>query len=615
MSGSMRLDQHFGTIAVEKKFVTQEKLDRALVLQRCILNRMQVHMPIGKVLKEMGLMDQAEIDTVLDLQRTLPENAAPSQGAPEAVTLAQGDGLGGLTLTVSKDKLSAFLEPSGTTPLDGVTVEAVKELLVRRGIIHGVVSDPTLAFYLTQNPLPEEPFQIAAGTSPESGSPSEIQYNFDIDPLRIGTLKADGTIDWRDRGHIPQVKEGDLLAEKVNGHMGKPGITVLGTEMAPPRIRDPQLKCGRGAQRSEDGQQVFAKMSGIPKLTPDGKISVFSLLPIEGDVGLETGHIEFDGHIEVSGGICPGFNVKGRGLRTKEIQDAKIEISEDLVSFGGIYGSTLKVGGNLKASHIHNAVIEVVGDIVVEKEIFGSTIETNGQCIVSDGKIIASKIDAKKGVIVKDIGTEAAKPSELTVGIDRRYEREMKRSKELLQILEQQEKDLSLAVAGLREILGKVAGELGVIAQEQDQYSVQRRQFEGQLERFESVEAEEERALLIDMIEELNQKIAVIDEKVAALMQKDDVLRVQLVDTEKNHLLVKNQIKETRDYMTVLEDSVQLDPGIAMVKVSGTVQSKTLVVGPYKKLTVPQTMHCVRIAESKMEFGANRWQMKISDLH
>jgi uncharacterized protein len=609
MSGATHLDQHFGTIAVEKQYVTQEKLDRAQVLQRCIFNRTQVHMPIGKVLKEMGLMGQAQIDAILELQRNQPDNA-PTQEGPESVPRSEGLGL---TLTVSKDKLAAFLEPSGE-PTKGATLESIKELLVRRGIVHGVVNDAALAFYLLQNPLPEEPFQVAIGTPPKNGRPSEIRFHFDTDPLRIGTLKADGTIDWRDRGHIPQIKEDELLAEKANGIIGEPGMTVLGTAIAPPRLRDPQLKCGRGAQRSEDGQQVFAKMSGTPKLGTDGKISVFSLLPIEGDVGLETGHVEFDGFIEVNGGIRSGFNVKGRGLRSKEIQDAKIEISEDLVVFGGIYGSSIRVGGNLKASHIHNCIIEVVGDIVIEKEIFGCTIETNGQCIATDGKIIASKIDAKKGIIAKDIGTEAAKPSELTVGIDRRYEREMKSCKDSIHDLEEQEKELQLAIVALRELLGNVASQIGIIAQEQDGYMVQKRQFEGQLGRFEAEEDEEQRQLLVDMIDELNQKVAMIDEKVTALMQRDDVLRVQLIDTEKTFRAVHNQVKQIRDRMTAMDEALQMDPGIAVVKVSGIIHAKTLVVGPFKKLTLPESMHRVRIAESKMESGANRLQMKISDL-
>ena len=56
MSHVTSLDKKFGDIAVDQEMLAKDKLDRALVVQRCILNRTKVHMPIGKVLKEMGLL-------------------------------------------------------------------------------------------------------------------------------------------------------------------------------------------------------------------------------------------------------------------------------------------------------------------------------------------------------------------------------------------------------------------------------------------------------------------------------------------------------------------------------------------------------------------------------
>ena len=149
------------------------------------------------------------------------------------------------------------------------------------------------------------------------------------------------------------------------------------------------------------------------------------VLPIDSDIGLETGNIEFDGHIEVNGGIESGYRVKGGSLSIKEIQNAQIEITDDLVSNGGVYGSTLTVGGHFKASHVYNSTMEVLGDLVVEKEIFGCTILVNGRCSVDSGKIIGSKITAKKGIQVKDIGTKAARPCELIVGVDFKFERDL----------------------------------------------------------------------------------------------------------------------------------------------------------------------------------------------
>ncbi len=395
MTNATNLDTRFGSIAVELSLVSREKLDRALVVQRCIFSRSKVHMPIGKVLKEMGLLNQDQVDKVLDIQKQRGVCPVDSEPADPGRSANPDQDLKGLQITISKDKLSAHLSPTGKE-LSGVTLGTVKELIEKRGIVYGLIGDEELNRYLSLSQLPDEPFQIAQGLKPVPGHPPEIVYHFDTDPLRIGTLLEDGTMDWKNRGDIPQVTEGGVLAEKRGGDPGQPGRSVSDKEINPPRVREPQIKAGKGAKRSEDGCQIIAAVSGTPKLGADGKIYVHGMLPVEGDIGIDTGNIEFEGYIEASGSVQAGYSIKGGGLRASGIESATIEVTEDLVSDGGIYGSTITAGGTLKASHLHNCTIQVLGDLVVEKEIIQCTIETNGRCLINDGKIIASAIDAKK---------------------------------------------------------------------------------------------------------------------------------------------------------------------------------------------------------------------------
>lgn len=617
MAKNIYLDQLFGDIAISLHFTGRDQLDRALVVQRCIFNRAKVHMPIGKVLKEMGALTQEQVDQILDLQKDeacLPDaenSAASNTDEVRIITLR------GLDLTVSEDKLSAHLSPSGGPP-NGLTLENVKAYIAQQGVVHGLVDDKILAGYLANDPLPEEPFQVASGTPCQAGVPPEIKYYFETDPLRIGTLKPDGTMDWKDRGAIPQVKEGDFLAEKIPGRPGTPGTSVFGQELPPPRIRDPKIKCGKGAERSEDGLQVWAKFGGTPKKMPDGRIIVFTLLPIDGDIGIETGHIDFDGYIETTGGVSAGYTVKGRGLRTADIQDTSVEISEDLVCLGGIYGSTVKVGGNLKTSHIHNCKVEVLGDLVVEKEIFGSSIETNSRCIIGSGKIVDSHIDAKKGIQVKDIGSEAAKPSKLTVGIDHKHEREMQTYKDELAELDQQKKDLDLLVTGLQEKIDPLSEELAAKSKELEGYTIQKQQFEEQLQGIGpnavAEDDEEGQLMLQEMIQELVEPIEAIQKKVAALNTEEKRIQLQITGCRNSMATVDEQVADRNEKMVVLEEAAKVDPGRPEVKVSGTVYAKTLIMGPHKEITIPKNMQRVRIAESKTSVSGKKWEMKISQL-
>lgn len=613
MSDTERQDQLFGDIAIQKQMITRDKIERALVIQRCINNRTRVYMPIGAVLQKMGVLAKEQIDQILAEQN----NGTPQpsiENPSNANTIApptEENAKAGINLVISSDKLTATIEPA-TENQAGPPLETVKLLLVENNITFGVVSDKLLSTYLEKNPLPIDPFVVARGTPCVPGKPPETQYYFDTDPMRIGTLLEDGSMDWKNRGEIPQVTAGDLLAEKVGGDPGKPGTDLFGQEIAPPRIKDPPLKFTKGAMRSEDGRQILAKLSGTPKLGADGRIGVSSVLPIETDIGIETGNIDFEGHIEVSGCIESGYTVKGGSLNTREIQNATIEINEDLVSFGGIYGSTIKAGGHLKASHIHNSIVEVVGDLVVEKEIFGCTIEVNGRCLIDSGKIIGSKISAKKGVQVKDIGTRAAKPSELTVGVDFKFERDLKACKEEIAELDRKKSETETAITNLKKRVDGLDAELGQVAQEQDGCMVQKRQLEEKLKGPAIAKNPEKLSLLEELIGDLAERYDSLDKRVHAIMAQDDLVRAQIEQNKNNIVSFDKQIAETAEQAALLEEAAKVDPGIPVVKANGMVYSKTLVVGPHRKIIIPQEMKCVRIAESQED--PKQYQMKVSNL-
>lgn len=616
MSDVTVLDKRFGNIAVSMAMIPQEKLDRALVVQNCIFTRTQVHMPIGKVLVEMGALTQEQIDEVLAFQAQMhqepsgegqPDKAAPDSDQPNCA-------LSGIHLTLTSDKLSAYLSPTDVVP-EGLTLDAVKAYLKERGVVYGLIEDKALAAYLSATPLDDEPFKVATGIAPVPGRPSEVIYHFNKDPYRIGTLNSDGTMDWKNRGEIPQVAIGDLLVEKIIGDPGKPGINVFGKDVLPPRIREPQLKCAKGAQRSEDGCQITATIEGMPKLIRGGKISVFNVMSIDGDIGVETGHIDFDGHIEASGGVHSGYSVKGKGLRTAEIQDAEIEIKEDLVCDRGIYGTTMKVGGSIKSSHIHNSRIVCLGDVVVEKEIVGCTIETNGSCIIGGGKILDSKIDAKKGVVAGDIGSEAAKPSELTVGFDRQYERDVAELKALLVDMQDQNKDLEAELVDMARQTEVIGTQLGELAQEQESFMAQKRLFEDQLngEGPNAVSDEDEKEMLNDMIAELDEKNAAFEDKAKALMEQEDKARLNLTVRKKSSQALIEKIAANKEKLKGLDEALKVDPGLAVVKASGTLFAKTYIIGRHKEIIIPQNMRSVRVTEVTPE-GSAKHKIKISNL-
>ena len=69
----------------------------------------------------------------------------------------------------------------------------------------------------------------------------------------------------------------------------------------------------------------------------------------------------------------------------------------------------------------------------------------------------------------------------------------------------------------------------------------------------------------------------------------------------------------TKEEMDILDETLKVDPGLPIIKVSGTIHSRTKINGPHKKMILPERMHNIRIAETKAETGG-KWELAISSL-
>jgi len=93
----------------------------------------------------------------------------------------------GYSLTISKDKMEAYIRPIETPPPE-INADSIKNLLELEGISFGVVDDGRIAAYLASNPSMDKPWKIAKGMPVKSGRPPEIKCYFDTAPLKAGTI-------------------------------------------------------------------------------------------------------------------------------------------------------------------------------------------------------------------------------------------------------------------------------------------------------------------------------------------------------------------------------------------------------------------------------------------
>ena len=322
-------------------------------------------------------------------------------------------------ISFSENQVKAYLKKNNTFTSDApqATLADILELLKENHISYGIVENITIESWIETSFI--DKILIATGEEPVQGCQGEIKYNFKTEYTNPGKINEDGSIDFKDRGDIPFVNKGDVLAVKTPVKEGKPGIDVTGNPIKVDEFIDPIFTAGPGTQISEDELTIHAALDGQPNLDAMGTITVNPELSIPGDVDFETGNIDFKGNIVVKGMVKEGFTIKGVNLTAKEIEGAFIELSGDLNISAGITDSEISTQGNIYAKFINHSKIVSFGNLEISKEIIDSDIILSGSCQNRSGRIIASKIAAKMGIEAGKIGTLSAKPARLNIGVDK----------------------------------------------------------------------------------------------------------------------------------------------------------------------------------------------------
>jgi len=522
--------------------------------------------------------------------------------------MEQNAAIGGIEITVSEDNLAAFLRLTKGSPPVG-TVQEIKDLLESKGIRHGIVPDEVIQKYLTDASPKSPPLEVAQGMPPVPGEDAHITYYFDTDPLKIGTLRHGGTIDYRDRGKIPQVKKGTLLARKEPAATGAPGMDVFGEEIRPPQPKDVKIRCGKGALKTEDGLRAHATQDGEPTLSPDGKVSVFPRLLIAGDVGLKSGHVQFDGDVDVTGSVQDGFRVQAGRLAAGEILRSDITVSGDIVVSGGIIGATIRGDGNLKARYIHHARIYLLGDVVVEKEVIDSDITTNGTFLVQAGKVFNSRISAKAGIHAEQIGSNESRPCSLSVGLDEGARAKIEHLKELKKKKRAKRKKLERVIKNLQARSKKMLKKVTEFVQVQDHLMVEQRGLKEKVEILKKAGKAKMIPPLRDRLERLGRDLRESDKRVEQRMAQQERVESKIEELQEKVEELKAERNTIEEDIKGIHEWTQSSGGHPVVKVDGTIYAHTTIRGPHTSTELMKNFTRSIIREKRITRSNGRREM------
>ena len=325
---------------------------------------------------------------------------------------------------VSSDGLEAtmtFKIPDGKNEVPKFTAAQLLGFLSNANVSFGI--DQEMLARLADSPIYGRPIKVASGTPQQQGTPGYYEYLFDTNFNRKPTIRPDGTADYMSIKTIETVQEGDVIATYHPAVQGSRGMSVRGQILEPKPVRDLPPLIGRGFDRSSDNLTYTAKIDGKIEVN-QGKILVSPVHEVQGDVGIETGNIKFNGDVIVHGGVHDGavIDAAGNVIIHGLIEDCDIRAGKDLFLLSGVKGNEKTIidcKGSITAQFVEYAIITCSGNITADY-FFKSKISCDGHIELNgnNASIIGGYVSAVQGVEVNDIGNSFGTITNVSVGVD-----------------------------------------------------------------------------------------------------------------------------------------------------------------------------------------------------
>lgn len=329
-----------------------------------------------------------------------------------------------LSITFSEDKEIAYLQFSKKDENFSCSVEDLKGFLHSHNIKFGIQND--IVKRLSEHP--EEYFfnrvPIAIGEPAEKGEDGRVMLTVDLEVDRKPLEKADGKVDYKDLIRLHNVRKGQLIAKIIPPRPGKAGKTVTGEELTFKAGKEAYFKIGKNVLIDKDEIAMYAAIDGLVTLTDKGKINVFPVYEVNGDVDYNTGNIDFVGTVVIRGNVLSGFSVKSVGdIRViGGVEGAELISGGSIEITGGIIGYNkghVSAGKNVKVSFIQDGNVTAGEDVIVSQSIMHSNIRAGRDVICSGAKglIVGGIVQAGEKVVARTIGNSMSTATAIEVGV------------------------------------------------------------------------------------------------------------------------------------------------------------------------------------------------------
>lgn len=331
-----------------------------------------------------------------------------------------------LTVTINEDKTVAYLQFLKKEDSFGCNEDVLLNFLHANGVKHGIQQDIVKRFAANPREYFFSRTPIAIGNEPVDGVNGRVRYAIQMeDDQQFRPAESeDVKVDYKDVTRLNNVRKGQIIAELVPAVPGRPGMAVTGVQIPCRDGKEAVLKVGKNVVLNPEQNAMYAAIDGLVTMTEKGKMNVFPIYEINGNVDYGTGNIDFVGTVVVRGNVLTGFKVTAAGdIRViGGVEGAELFAGGSIDITGGIIGynkGLVKAGHQVKSSFIQDGNVQAGEDVIVSQSIMHSNIRAGRDviCNGTKGLIVGGTIQAGEKVIARTIGNSMSTATTIEVGV------------------------------------------------------------------------------------------------------------------------------------------------------------------------------------------------------
>ena len=340
-----------------------------------------------------------------------------------------GDVVIGVEVTKDEMKGSIVVSPPSMSGSEA-SFDMIKRAILQQGVVEACIEEDKIREFV-DNPVYNNPFEVAAAIAPVDGHDAYISYNFETDPKKLkAQVDEEGKVDYKKLNNIQNVIADQPLAQKIPAERGKGGKTLFGRYLEAKNGKDIQIQLGANVKLDRDGVTIKAEIDGEVMLV-NGKVTVEPVKYLDA-VNVKTGDIKFVGTVVIKGNVEEGYKVEATNIEINGIVDKSIlEATGNIIVRQGIFGKGegfVKAGKSLWAKFINDTTVEVEENVLVSDSIVNSNV-TAMKNIVLRGKkaqIIGGHLLATEEICARKVGSPGGGTETiLEVGIDPRAKKRL----------------------------------------------------------------------------------------------------------------------------------------------------------------------------------------------